>query len=124
MGSDHRNDLLQWTLKFFRDREINKATYPALHYPECYLLHDGYKAFYEAYPQLCVGSYLPMKHPQFAHEERKFHKKSKSWAAGGGGTISRTGASSRLLKLWQTNFMTVEVIFSEISLYIFSIYFS
>merc|ERR1719322_1966787 len=82
-----------------KDREINKATYPALHYPECYLLHDGYKAFYEAYPQLCVGSYLPMKHPQFAHEERKFHKKSKSWAAGGGGTISRTGASSRLLKL-------------------------
>jgi len=82
-----------------KDREINKATYPALHYPECYLLHDGYKAFYEAYPQLCNGSYLPMKHPQFAHEERKFHKKSKSWAAGGGGTISRTGASSRLLKL-------------------------
>ena len=85
---------------FFRDREINKATYPALHYPECYLLHDGYKAFYEAYPNLCTGSYLPMKHPQFASEERKFHKKSKSWAAGGGGTVSRTGASSRLLKLW------------------------
>ena len=83
----------------FRDREINKATYPALHYPECYLLHDGYKAFYEAYPYLCDGSYLPMKHPSFASEERRFHKKSKSWAAGGGGTISRTGASSRLLKL-------------------------
>jgi len=82
-----------------KDREINKATYPALHYPECYLLHEGYKAFYEAYPNLCDGSYLPMKHPSFVSEERKFHKKSKSWAAGGGGTVSRTGASSRLLKL-------------------------
>jgi hypothetical protein len=41
-----------------------------------------------------------MKHPSFVSEERKFHKKSKSWAAGGGGTVSRTGAkSSRLLKL-------------------------
>jgi len=82
-----------------KDRELNKATYPALHYPECYLLHDGYKAFYESYPNLCDGSYLPMKHPGFASEERRFHKKSKSWAAGGGGTVSRTGASSRLLKL-------------------------
>jgi len=29
------------------DREMNKANYPFLKYPEVYLLHDGYKAFHE-----------------------------------------------------------------------------
>ena len=83
---------------YFRDRELNKATYPALHYPECYLLHEGYKMFYEKYHHLCEPEgYRPMKHPSFASEERRFHKKSKTWSAGA--TVSRTGASSRLLKL-------------------------
>ena len=81
---------------------MNKATYPALHYPECYLLHEGYKVFFENYPELCEPrSYVTMADPNYTHEERRFHKRSKTWAAGGGGgTVSRTGAaSSRLLKL-------------------------
>jgi len=84
------------------DRQLNKLTYPALHYPECYLLHDGYKVFYENYPELChPRAYVQMADKNFSQEERKFHRKSKTWAAGGGGaaTVSRTGASSRLLKL-------------------------
>ena len=87
---------------FLRDRDLNNETYPALHYPECYLLHDGYKTFYANYPQLCEPqSYIPMAHPGYISEERKFHKKARTWAAGGGGgnTVARTGASSRLLKL-------------------------
>ena len=41
-----------------------------------------------------------MADPKFANEERKFHRKSKTWG-GPGGTISRTNSSSRLLKLQQ-----------------------
>ena len=90
-------------LKFCRDRELNKLTYPALHYPECYLLHEGYKVFYENYPELCdPQAYVQMADKNFTEQERKFHRKSKTWAAGGGGggaTVSRTGGTSRLLKL-------------------------
>jgi hypothetical protein len=82
-----------------RDRGLNKDNYPALHYPECYLLSEGYKKFYENYPDLCdPRAYVRMLDPNHASEERKFHKKSKTWG-GHGGTISRTNSSSRLLKL-------------------------
>lgn len=85
------------------DRELNKLTYPALHYPECYLLHEGYKVFWENYPELCdPQAYVQMADKNFSQEERTFHRRSKTWAAGGGGggtTVSRTGGTSRLLKL-------------------------
>lgn len=32
-----------------KDRELNENSYPNLHYPEIYLLHGGYKLFYEKY---------------------------------------------------------------------------
>lgn len=81
-----------------RDRELNTTHFPALHYPECYLLSEGYKQFYANYPDLCEPrGYVPMADPNFAQEERKFHKKSKSWAPGS--TMSRAGSSSRLRKL-------------------------
>ena len=84
---------------FYRDRSVNVLNYPALHYPEIYLLSQGYKEFYKHYPELCEPrNYVPMSDPAFAQEERKFHRKSKSWAAPGG-TISRTKSTSRLLKL-------------------------
>ena len=77
---------------------MNKETYPALHYPETYLLHNGYKEFWENYPDLCTPrGYLPMTDPNFSSQEKSFRKKSKSWAPGG--TVARTGGSSRLLKL-------------------------
>jgi len=73
-----------------RDRDQNRDSYPALHYPEVYLLHGGYKAFFGLYPQLCEPqSYIPMNHPEFIKEERKFHKRSRTWQAGG--SVSRTG---------------------------------
>ncbi|CAH2243334.1 jg15533, partial [Pararge aegeria aegeria] len=36
-----------------KDRAKNKENYPSLHYPEVYLLHSGYRAFYQRYPELC-----------------------------------------------------------------------
>jgi M-phase inducer tyrosine phosphatase len=47
---------------FFRksDRQMNEMVYPNLHYPHVYVLHGGYSAFHEAYPQHCDGSYTKM----------------------------------------------------------------
>lgn len=33
-----------------KDRELNGEKYPLLFYPELYVLENGYKEFYEAYP--------------------------------------------------------------------------
>lgn len=86
-----------------RDRCLNKDSYPALYYPEIYLLHNGYKEFFEQYPELCEPrAYLPMADPNFIQEEKMFRKKSKTWAAGTAGvtgTVARTiQTSSRFLK--------------------------
>lgn len=81
-----------------RDRALHKQQFPALHYPECYLLSEGYKQFYANYPHLCdPNGYVQMADNKFIEEEKKFHKKSKSWAPGS--TMSRAGSKSRLGKL-------------------------
>ncbi|KAF2885695.1 hypothetical protein ILUMI_20468 [Ignelater luminosus] len=64
------------------DRIRNKDVYPALHYPEIYLLEGGYKSFYEQYPELCVPeAYKPMLHPEHQNDLRHFRSKSKTWNA-------------------------------------------
>ncbi|XP_033322333.2 uncharacterized protein LOC117218214 isoform X1 [Megalopta genalis] len=62
------------------DRQRNKGCYPALHYPEIYLLHGGYEQFYKEQKQLCSPQgYRPMKHPDYETDLKKFRSKSKSW---------------------------------------------
>lgn len=64
------------------DRTANKEHYPALHFPEMYLLEGGYKSFYEKYPELCTPrEYVRMLDPNHAEDLRHFRGKSKSWAA-------------------------------------------
>uniref|UniRef100_A0A0P4WIA6 M-phase inducer phosphatase n=1 Tax=Scylla olivacea TaxID=85551 RepID=A0A0P4WIA6_SCYOL len=64
------------------DRTANKEHYPALHFPEMYLLEGGYKAFYEKYSDLCTPSdYIRMLDPNHSEDLRHFRGKSKSWAA-------------------------------------------
>jgi len=75
-----------------RDRTLNGNVYPALHYPEIYLLHLGYKEFYNNYPSLCTGRYTEMADPRYGNELRQMRAKSKSWS---GGTAARTGALAR-----------------------------
>eukprot|EP00105_Crassostrea_gigas_P028917 XP_011450707.1 PREDICTED: M-phase inducer phosphatase [Crassostrea gigas] len=66
-----------------KDRQLNKDKYPNLNHPEVYLLHGGYKAFYQNYKELCEPpSYVPMLHKEHANDLRVFRKKSKSWTAG------------------------------------------
>ncbi|CAC5358734.1 STG [Mytilus coruscus] len=66
-----------------KDREQNKEHYPALNYPEVYILHGGYKAFYEHQKDMCdpIG-YKPMLHSDHSADLRHFRIKSKSWTAG------------------------------------------
>ncbi|KAK0161231.1 hypothetical protein PV327_009725 [Microctonus hyperodae] len=62
------------------DRNLNKEFYPALHYPEIYLLHGGYQEFYRLEKNLCTPQgYRPMTHPDHKADLRKFSSKSKSW---------------------------------------------
>lgn len=64
------------------DRTANKEHYPALHFPETYLLEGGYKAFFEKYPELCTpNDYVRMLDANFAEDLKLFRGKSKSWAA-------------------------------------------
>ncbi|CAH8478460.1 unnamed protein product [Heterobilharzia americana] len=43
------------------DRTLNFSSYPALRYPQVYILHGGYAAFFKGYPHLCQPSgYLQM----------------------------------------------------------------
>jgi len=76
-----------------RDRTLNQHVYPALHHPEMYLLHLGYKEFFKHFPHLCEGTYTEMIDPKHESDLRKMRAKSKSWS---GGTIMRTGRMSRL----------------------------
>ncbi|XP_003705916.3 uncharacterized protein LOC100882817 isoform X2 [Megachile rotundata] len=62
------------------DRQKNKEHYPALHYPEVYLLHGGYEKFYREQKILCTPQgYRPMRHPDHEADLRQFRNKSKSW---------------------------------------------
>jgi hypothetical protein len=62
------------------DRLVNKNSYPALTYPELYLLEGGYKNFYESHNKFCAPcSYKPMLHDDHRNDLKYFRKKSKSW---------------------------------------------
>ncbi|XP_060068550.1 M-phase inducer phosphatase-like [Ylistrum balloti] len=66
-----------------QDREMNTCRYPFLNFPEVYLLHDGYKSFYQSHKEFCQPmSYKPMLHENHADDLRHFRSKSKSWCAG------------------------------------------
>lgn len=87
--------------KFLRtkDRDANNEIYPALHYPEIYLLDGGYKEFFKYYTELCdPNTYLPMLEPAYDAYYKHFRAATKSWNGDRGATLSRLGKSrSRLL---------------------------
>ena len=82
------------------DRERNTNAYPALDYPEIYLLHNGYKDFFETHIEHCTPhAYRPMLEPTYNEEYRHFRAKTKSWNGDGlGGATQRVKKSrSRLM---------------------------
>ncbi|XP_058852836.1 M-phase inducer phosphatase 1-B-like isoform X2 [Acipenser ruthenus] len=76
------------------DRSVNE--YPALHYPELYILKGGYKDFFPEFKMWCdPQSYCPMHHEDYRDELLKFRTRSKSWA----GERRRREQITRLMKL-------------------------
>uniref|UniRef100_A0A6M2DLL1 protein-tyrosine-phosphatase n=1 Tax=Xenopsylla cheopis TaxID=163159 RepID=A0A6M2DLL1_XENCH len=77
--SSERGPKLSRFLRNF-DRDSNREVYPALHYPEIYLLHGGYKEFFASYSDLCDPiAYRPMLDPEFDADLKLFRAKSKNW---------------------------------------------
>jgi len=69
--SSHRGPTLCQHLRS-RDRQLNLDSYPALYYPQLYVLKGGFKEFYEKYPELCEPSgYVPMLDPRYKEELRR-----------------------------------------------------
>ncbi|KAM6985010.1 M-phase inducer phosphatase 3-like, partial [Aplochiton taeniatus] len=69
------------------DRSVNE--YPALHYPELYILKGGYRDFFQAHPEYCEPqSYCPMHHED--HREELLRCR----------THSRTSAEERRRRLF------------------------
>ncbi|CAK6446092.1 unnamed protein product [Pipistrellus nathusii] len=60
------------------DRALNQ--YPALYYPELYILKGGYRDFFPDYPVLCEPqSYCPMHHQDHKAELLRCRSQSKAW---------------------------------------------
>ena len=77
-----------------QDREMNAENYPALCYPEIYILKGGYKEFYESNKTFCTPmNYVTMLSKDHKDDLRHFRSKSKSWYAG----QKRIKSGSRLL---------------------------
>lgn len=62
------------------DRKRNHDCYPALHYPEVYLLDGGYERFFKDFGQMCTPQgYRKMEDPKHEEDLKQFRNKSKSW---------------------------------------------
>ncbi|KAM8967201.1 M-phase inducer phosphatase 1 [Pelodytes ibericus] len=82
--------------KFLREKDRDLNEYPNLHYPELYILHGGYKDFFQKAQAYCdPQSYRPMHHEDFKEDLKKFRMKSRTWA----GERSKRELYSRLKKL-------------------------
>lgn len=81
------------------DRQCNTNVYPALHYPEVYLLHGGYKEFYEQNAALCAPiAYRPMLDPEYGAAYKHFRAQTKSWSGDAKVAAVSTVPSTRLMK--------------------------
>ena len=64
-----------------QDRAVHTDSYPQLYYPEIYVLHGGYKAFYEQCgTEHCLPkSYCPMHKEEYHQEMKQCRQRTKMW---------------------------------------------
>lgn len=84
--------------RFLRNEDRGQNDYPKLHYPEVYLLHGGYKEFFETNSELCEPrEYRQMIDAQFTDEYKHFRAKTKTWNGDSRSTAKLTKSRSRLM---------------------------
>lgn len=84
--------------RFLRNYDRTSSPYPTLQYPEIYLLHGGYKEFYQTNSDLCEPhSYRTMLDGNYSNEYKHFRAKSKSWTGDGRSSSRLSKSRSRLL---------------------------
>ncbi|CAH2064833.1 unnamed protein product, partial [Iphiclides podalirius] len=82
------------------DRARNRERYPSLHYPEVYLLHEGYRAFYQRHPQLCAPpGYTAMLDPRHRHLLRRHRSLQPTATAAAAATAATAAPSHRRSRL-------------------------
>lgn len=65
-----------------RDRSLHQENYPALYYPEMYLLEGGYKEFCHWHLDLCEPrDYKPMVHKDHSNELAYYRSKSRLYTS-------------------------------------------
>lgn len=65
-----------------RDRSLHQENYPALYYPEMYLLEGGYKEFCQWHLDLCEPrDYKPMVHKDHSNELAYYRSKSRLYTS-------------------------------------------
>ena len=93
-------------MRFLRqqDRSMNKEAYPALHYPEIYILEGGYKQFWQhcnqsSHTTMCQPQgYTLMLDDNYTDELKLFRRKSKSFNGKDCGGRGMRRSRSRLLQ--------------------------
>lgn len=84
--------------RFLRNHDRMSSSYPELQYPEIYLLHGGYKDFFQENNDLCEpNSYRPMLDSAYSDEYKHFRAKSKSWTVDGRSSNRFSKSRSRLV---------------------------
>ncbi|XP_031575387.1 M-phase inducer phosphatase-like [Actinia tenebrosa] len=79
-----------------RDRDIHGKDYPALYYPELYLIEGGYKAFFNNQKEYCdPQEYVLMLDENHSEDLKLFSKRSKSWSGVHGKKGFRPGLNYR-----------------------------
>ncbi|POW05199.1 hypothetical protein PSHT_10901, partial [Puccinia striiformis] len=85
-----------------QDRHMNMTHYPALYYPEVYILEGGYARYFAHSPQNCDGTYVKMDDPghrsdrhadlnQFRTRESAVFSRAKSFTYGESKKMSKNG---------------------------------
>ncbi|XP_070499387.1 M-phase inducer phosphatase-like [Chironomus tepperi] len=84
--------------RFLRNHDRMSSPYPTLQYPEIYLLHGGYKEFFQSNSDLCEPHlYRPMLDTSYSNEYKHFRAKSKSWTGDGRSSNRLSKSRSRLV---------------------------
>lgn len=78
------------------DRELNKDNYPFLKYPEIYLLHGGYREFFEHCSDLCEPQNYRLMLDEEFREQLEHYRLITKRSGDGLGTVSHRDAKKRM----------------------------